>query len=92
MTYEKMEEVFDHAMHLRKIGQEAQAKIYIVGCYCQHTKSNCLLRQHWAAMRKSYNEGIWTYGRLEMFCNYYEMATRLIGNMFGRMAWYNTLT
>ncbi|MBQ9646087.1 MAG: hypothetical protein IJV24_07005 [Prevotella sp.] len=87
-----MEQIFDHAMHLRKIGQDAQAKIYIVGCYCQHTKANSMLRQYWAQMRRLYNGGVWTYRDYVSFRNYYEMAARAIAHLFGRFAWYNTLT
>ncbi len=79
-------------MHLRNIGQEEQAKIYIVGCYSAHTKPNCLLRKYWAQLRFLHMKGTLTYGEFVMQQNYYEMASSLIARLFGRYAWYNTLT
>jgi len=92
MDCETIENIYNHAMHLRNIGQEDQAKIYIVGCYSQHTKPNCVLRDYWAQLRSLHMKGTLTYGEFVMQRNYYEMASRLIAHLFGRFAWYNTLS
>lgn len=93
MNEEKIIEIYDHAVNLRRKAGKKQALIYLVGCYAAHTKPNCLLREYWAEMRTIVNRNFGvTYGEVHMFYNYYEMACRLIERLFGRTAWYNTLS
>lgn len=97
MTYGEMNSIFDHAQHLRRLGNDMQAKLYIIGCYCPHTEKNCTLRQHWATMRSIINRNnadytSMTYGEAVRFCNTYKIACSVIAYLFGRYAWYNTLT
>ena len=93
MNEERIIEVFDHAQNLRKKSDKRQAFIYLVGCYAAHTKPNCLLREYWAEMRNIVNHNFaMTNGEYTRFLFYYEASCNIIFKLFGRYAWYNTLS
>lgn len=92
LTTSQIESIFNDAMRIRTKCSPEQAKLFIVGFYASHTENKCILRQYWANMRDIINNGVFSYGDYVRFRNYYEISCNTICYLFGRFAWYNTLS